>query len=426
MSNIKKVILLSKSDMDGGAAIASLRLFHSLKKNSTDWETNMLVQQALSSGDGLHSLLRGKIGNYVSLGLLGYEKLKFLSHEKNATTRFQFSTANIGLPVYSNKFVKKADIIHLHWFNQGFISINGLKNILKLDKPVLWTMHDMWSFTGGCHFTGFCERYINSCGNCPLLKNPSETDLSTLIFNEKQLVYKKYPKLTFVTCSDWLKTKAQNSKLLGKMRIETIPNPIDTLKYKPEDKSVSRRKLNLPTNKKILLFGSARLNDKRKGFVKLIRALQILRKDHPEYENNLIVLLFGQVDEETPRLIPFKSVSLGKLDDPTLAYQAADLFVLPSLEDNLPNTIMEAMSCGIPSLAFNTGGIPEMIDHLKNGYLCQYGSEQSLAEGIFTMLSSEKLAEFSINARMKVETTFSEKVISEKYISLYNELYESR
>ncbi|HAN77105.1 MAG TPA: glycosyl transferase, partial [Bacteroidales bacterium] len=196
--------------------------------------------------------------------------------------------------------------------------------------------------------------------------------------------------------------------------------PIDTQVFFKEEKSEARKRFNLPANKKLLLFGAANIFDERKGYKYFVEALNLLKKNLPETEFPEIVF-FGKIKADAID-IPFNYHILnyiGNSTDLRLLYSAADLFIIPSLEDNLPNTIMESMACGTPVVAFATGGIPEMIDHLQNGFLAETTSSAQLAQGIEQLLYNENLAEYSKNAIRKVETSYSEKVVAEQYISVY-------
>ncbi len=416
-----KVVILSSSDKSGGAAIASSRLHLALKKH--DVNSQMLVRYKVNHIDPTIQAINqlARFATVEAHPRFIMEKLFFLFHEKSITERFAFSTNKFGFNVSANQLVRGADIIHLHWINQGFISLKGLKNLFSLKKPVVWTLHDMWPFTGGCHYSGTCQNYKLNCGNCPFLRIPSNNDLSNKVLIKKRKYYKN-SNISVVACSNWLAAKARESDLFRNFNVITIPNPIDIEIFKPANKEDVRLRMGLPSDKKILLIGSAKLTDKRKGFEKLLAAFQILDAKNPELKDKIYILLFGQISEFASQQIPFHVKSLGMIETPELAYQCADIFILPSLEDNLPNTVMEALSCGVPCIAFKTGGIPEMIDHDENGYLCQYASEKDLADGIIWALNRADLKLLSLNARAKVLKNYSEESVARQYIKLYSQL----
>jgi glycosyltransferase involved in cell wall biosynthesis len=417
-----QVVIVNKTDKNGGAAVAANRLVKALEANGVD--VTMLVQ--CKSSDDLHvkSFRKGKFGKYVEFLLFVAERLYFYFFEKSKSVRFAFSPATAGENISKNRFLKDANIIHLHWFNQGFLSLNNLKQIIKLNKPIVWTLHDMWAFTGGCHYSGDCENYKEDCGNCKYLKKPSQKDLSFKILKKKKKILKG-ANITFVTCSGWLAQKASESSLLKGFTIESIPNPIDTSVYFPKNKQKIREKLMLPLDKKLILFGSANIMDERKGLKYLLSALQMLKQENQEIADSIEIVLFGKSNEDFNKNIPFKVHNKGLINneqDIIELYNASDIFVLPSLEDNLPNTIMESMACGTPVVAFNSGGIPEMIDHQINGYLAEYKSVGDLKDGILKLLQNQNLNKLSENAIQKVSTHYSQIVVANKYKKIYQSL----
>jgi len=417
-----KVLIINKSDKTGGAAVAANRLKNALNLNGIG--VTMLVQQKLSDDLQVHKTKEGKIGKYFELALFVLERLYFLFFEKSKSIRFAFSPAVAGGNISKNKMVKEADIIHLHWFNQGFLSLKNLKQIIKLNKPIVWTLHDMWTFTGGCHYSGDCENYKISCGNCKFLKNPSVKDLSYRVLEKKKRILQN-ANIQFVTCSEWLAARARESMLLKGFNITAVPNPIDTNLYLPVNKQEIREKLNLPRDKKLVLFGSANIMDERKGLKYLLAALQKLKEEKAEISESIEIVLFGKSNADFIGQIPFKVHDMGLISGDSKIieiYNAADVFVLPSLEDNLPNTIMESMSCGTPVLAFKSGGIPEMIEHKINGYLADYKSVDDLKNGLVYLFEVADLNLFSKSAVEKVSNNYAQSVVSEKYKSVYKKI----
>jgi len=295
-----------------------------------------------------------------------------------------------------------------------------------LDKPIVWTFHDMWAFTGGCHYVGDCKKFLAECGNCPALKLSSEKDISNKIFNHKRSIFKKL-NLTIVTTSRWLASEASRSKLLEVKRVHIIPTPIDSQKYRPIDRNLARERLRLSSGRKIILFGAMNLNDERKGFHYLIEALKVIKTLSGNSEIELAV--FGKLDEGNISRIPFKVNQLGQLkteDEIVAAYNSADVFVAPSLEDNLPNTIMESMACGTPVVAFGIGGISDMVDNGKNGILTKLKSVEELAGGILKIISDDDLqGKMSIASREKILNAFDQASVVRKYKELYNNLIQN-
>jgi glycosyltransferase involved in cell wall biosynthesis len=418
-----KVALVNTFQFSGGAAVACYRLMQALQKNGV--EANMLVQEMSFPDKNVAETEPTYIGRKKAFLRFAAERFYFLFHEKNKEVRFAFSPANIGTDISRHPLMGQADIIHLHWINFGFLSIDSLKKLIALNKPIVWTLHDMWAFTGGCHYSGTCTHYQTHCHNCPFLRDPHPTDLSYQVFEQKIALLSKAT-IHFVTCSQWLKGLATQSALLKGFPIQAIPNPIDTGVYKPTNKQQARETLQLPLDKKLILFGAFKIADPRKGVSFLQKALHILKNNYPAQTTNVGLLLFGKTDPDLVKNdMAFPQYHLGKLlSTPQLvqAYNAADVFVLPSLEDNLPNTVMEALACGTPVVAFDTGGLPEMINHGQNGYLARYQSAEDLAEGIYQILFSAEPNELSIEARQGVLTHYNESLVVQKYSQLYNQL----
>jgi len=415
--NYFKIALINNSEFAGGAAIACKRLFEAHKKNNLN--VKMIVQENKNVVDDIVNINAKKTSKYKNLIYLALEKLHFLLFEKSKEIRFAFSTALIGKSFYTKKYFTENQIIHLHWFNQGMLSLNGLGKILKNER-VVWTLHDMWAFTGGCHYNDECNNFHENCGNCKYLKNPKSNDISNSQFLKKLKIYENR-NITFVTCSKWLANEAKKSKLLKNARILTIPNPIDTETYRKTDRQNSRKKFNIANEKFVILFGAASLNDSRKGLTYFIESLKILKSINKIPENRILIALFGKPNAGLQNLIPYQTINLGYLantSDIVDMYSLSDVYVTTALQDNLPNTVMEALSCSLPVVAFNIGGVPEMVEHKVNGYLADFKSSKQISDGIQWVFDSINL-DIGKNARQKVVDNFNEKIISEKYKEVY-------
>ncbi len=405
----------------GGAAIAALRLLKALKKQ--DVEIKMLVQKKKTDHNFIEQTSNNFINKQKNFFYFAYERLLFKLKEKDISVRFAFSMANIGEDISNHKFVKEADIIHLHWINFGFLSINSLQKLFKLDKPIVWTLHDMWSFTGGCHYAYDCKKYQTHCSNCSYyLKNSKDKDISHKVFENKINLFGDV-NLNFATCSNWLGNTAKESKLISKYKITPINNAIETDVFKPLDKKTCREKLNIPTDKKIILFGAMNMSDERKGFKYLKEALNILKK--MPNTDKILILLFGKSSEELLQELPFDYHNIkftSSQDDILNIYNSADIYVIPSIQDNLPNTIVESHSCGVPVVGFDTAGISEMISHKNTGYLAKYKSSNDLATGIYWTLFNSNSQNISENARKYALENYSETIVANKYIDLYKNI----
>jgi len=416
-----KVAHLSTSDTNGGAAIAALRIFNAQVKLGID--SKLLVQSKHSNDSRVISLVQtfGDKLKYYKRFLEDELSIRTLS----VSSRGRFTFPYFGLDLSKNKVINEADIINLHWTNGGFLSLKTILNLGKMNKPIVWTLHDMWSFTGGCHYNVDCEKFIDKCGFCPSLKIKASGDLSSKIYLRKSEIYKSL-NLEIVTSSNWLRKEAGRSSLFRHKEIQTIHTPMDTKLFIPLDRKMIRNKLNLPVEKKLILFGSMNLTDERKGFRYLIQALSLLKKMNADILNNTGLIVFGSLDKKVLNDIPFQVYQFGKINSQERiveCYNAADLFVAPSLQDNLPNTVIEATCCGTPVVAFDVGGMPDMIDHLEDGYLAKLESSEDLAKGINTLLSNpDMLVKFRLACRVKAEKLYNEDKVAHQYKELYNKI----
>jgi glycosyltransferase involved in cell wall biosynthesis len=328
-----------------------------------------------------------------------------------------FSYPVLGTNVARLDEVKNADIIYIHWALKGLLNFRSVKQIASLNKPVIIFLHDMWNITGGCHHSFTCEKYkTEGCNDCPMFPAVKKNDLSAKEFRKKMQLYSKYNNLYFVSPSKWLYNCAKESLLTKSKPVFYIPNLIDNIIFKPADKTVARQILNIDVTETIIAFGAVSVNSPYKGWAYLQKALELLKQD--DTIKNISVLIFGSgYDKDIAASIPFKTKFMGFLQDEystALVYNAADVFIVPSLADNLPTTVQESLSCGTPVVGFEVGGIPDMISHKKNGYLAKYKDSGDIAEGI----------KFCINNRIKGYRLpdFEPSVIVQKHLELFEQI----
>lgn len=317
------------------------------------------------------------------------------------------------------------DVVHLHWIAHGFIRIEALKQLRY--KPVVWTLHDSWAFTGGCHLPYTCTAYMEHCGRCPVLGSQSDYDLSRWVWNRKRKIV-DILNLTIVTPSRWLGECARRSSLFRNIPVEVIPNGLDISTYKPRNPDFCRELLSLPKSKIIIMFGAmSSTNDTNKGFDHLLGALRIIA-DTP-YKNKVTAVVLGADRAQKELMTGIDIRFLGHLhDDASLsaAYSAADVFVAPSIQENLSNTVMESMACGTPCVAFDIGGMPDMIGHKRSGYLASPYEESDLADGILWVISNtDRQREYSIASRKIIMEGFSDTLAAQRYAILYKNLVSS-
>ena len=414
-----KILHINKSDISGGAARSTYRMHTGLRKIGLD--SKILVDNKISDNRDVYGP-SGKINKLWSQvrPFIDRIPLKFYDWQKTP-----FHLAWVGKNIRKDELVKQADIINLHWITGGFFSIKGISKLAKLDKPIVWTLHDTWAFTGGCHYTKDCKKYIFSCGSCPQLNSTKDNDITRKIWERKKKAYKDL-NLTIVTPSKWLAECAKQSSLLSGLKIEVIPNGLDTNIFKPINKLIARDILNLPKNKKIVLFGAMEgTANKIKGFKYLKEALNKLGKTK-DIKNELLLVIFGASHSEDIEEFSFEVKFLGRLYDDfslALSYSAADLFVGPSLQEAFGQTYIESMSCETPCAAFDYSGPKDMIKHKINGYLAEYKSSQSLADGIKWILEDEPRAiKLGEAARKKAVKNYSLEIQAKRYLELYKKL----
>lgn len=414
------ILIVNTSERTGGAAVASNRLMKALNRNGI--EAKMLVAHK-NTGDERVIEIPGKWRKKYNFL---YERLFIFIRNRFSKKRlFEIDAACTGSDITKLDCFKQADVIHLHWINQGMLSMRNLRKILSSGKPVVWTMHDQWCSTGICHSTGDCLKFQTHCYECPVLKTSGKKDMAWKTFRKKKRLFQAH-RITFVTCSQWLKNTASTSALFEGQNIVSIPNPIDTEVFAPLDKTRCRQELNLPIDKRLILVGAVNVTDYRKGINYMVDALNRLLEDSA-FTHTTEIVCMGNGASSLQSLLHCKVHSLNYVKDEALMsriYSAVDFFFTPSLFENLPNMIMEAMACGTPCLGFNVGGIPEMIGHGENGYVAEYKSTEDLVRGLRTLLglSADTYNQYSEKCRKKVLECYSEKVVAERYGEVYRQV----
>lgn len=402
----------------GGAARAAYRLVEGLR--DLDCSVGILAQHRENGDFDCIEPQPDSLGRIVN-------RLRYKAEHWANARYLREPTADWSSNLLPDRSVVRAikefapDIVHLHWIGGGFLPIPALA---KLNLPIVWTLHDMWPFTGGCHYSGGCQGYRVGCGGCPLLGSQTSHDLSRVIWAAKNRYWNTI-NLTIVSPSNWMADCARASSLFGRNRVAVIPNGLDTERFRPFDNRFAREALGLAQDRRLILFGAVRARDNaRKGYAILQAALGRLATlpNPPE------LVVFGASGHTSDNLSALPTRFLGNLrDDVSLAllYSACDLFVAPSLEENLSNVVMEAMACGTPCVAFSVGGMPDLIDHLANGYLARPNDSDDLADGIRQLLEVVDLRRnLGAAARLKAETQYAIGTISRRYFHLYQSLLE--
>lgn len=363
-----KILLLSTYEKTGGAAIAAQRLLKALNANGV--EATMLCRRNLS-------WWRGKPQSWSSI----WERAVVFCNTLSRKGLWSVDIANCGQDVTKTREFREADVIHLHWVSQGFLSLRTIEKIVRSGRRVVWTMHDEWALDTIYHYT-----YGTEDQQCRMARR---------VFEQKHAIY-SLGRITFVTCSKWLRDISRRKPLAEGQEVVAIPNCIDANLFRPIPHERRKR----------ILFVAQNVNDVRKGMRYLEQVERMFKEQEGGAKYEFIAL---------GRDIPYIS-DVRKMAE---LYASMDLFVTPSLQDNLPNTIMEAMACGIPCVGFNVGGIPEMIDHKVNGYVARYEDAEDLAQGIRYALDEENHGRLAEAAREKVLRCYSEEAVAQQYIDCY-------
>lgn len=419
-----KVLHLNTYEGNGGAGRACLRLNDALNAH-TDLQSEVMVYFKFADSQKTDTFSKNPFQKAKAIFNILSER--YLSKTAAKALKTPFSLQWFGRSIIDHPKVKDADLLHIHWINHGFLSPKFIAELDELDKPVVWTFHDSNAFTGGCHVRYSCENFHKECGNCPLLKISGKNDLSHQTWKRKKKAYSEF-NCHIVAPSHWMAHSVKMSSLMGLRRVTVIPNTIETHIFKPYVKAEAKKILKIDPRKFVLMSGfMPSKNDKHKGTDYLIAALNDLAKRPGIVKENIELVIFGNKDQAEMPDFPFKTTFLGTIsNDEHLAkcYSAADVFISPSLEDNLPYTVMESLACATPVVAFTTGGIPDMVRHLENGYLAEYESSEDLATGIEWLYHDENAPDIQKEARKTILKGFSEQVIAEKHLLLYQSLID--
>ncbi|GBE29169.1 D-inositol 3-phosphate glycosyltransferase [bacterium BMS3Bbin04] len=430
-SSRKKIVILSMSD-SGGAGTAAWRLHRGLLNAGT--ESTMIVGTKKRQDPTVRVLPLGA-GNGGDLKLLDEDPSNAVW--KHAAERWkrnmrEYPNRPPGLETFTDgrsevrldliREIREADIINLHWV-AGLLDLPTVGSIL-VGKPIVWTLHDLNAFTGGCHYSAGCLKYRDSCGACPALGSSSENDLSRQTWTQRSKFYRELD-LHVVTPSNWLANEARSSGLLRGCDVRHISNPHPLDVFKPRDTAALRRSLKIGDDERVILFGADAVSNLRKGFALLEQALPHLA-DRLGGEQQIVLLTMGRKPAPLSAPPGFRVHHLGSLADEnriSAVYSMADLFVIPSLEDNLPNTIAEAMACGTPVVGFAIGGIPEMIEHRKTGYLAKPYDVQDLAQGMNWILDAIRQdPDLGRRCRLNAEQNYDPKRQTAEYSAVFEEL----
>ncbi len=372
-----RVVIINKSDSTGGAAVVSFRLMNALRRVGVD--ARMVVAEKLTDSPWVEEAAprwRMKIPFLA-------ERIKiFLMNGLNRSTLFKIDTASDGLDLLNHQWVKDADVVMLNWVNQGFLSLKGIRRIAASGKRLIWTMHDMWCFTGICHHSGECKEYEGTCSDCHLLNGAWCRHLAESVQSRKKRLYQRAG-IHFVAVSNWLADRGARSSLFEGKKPTVIPNafPFDNKgikEIKEENKGDENREIKI-------LFGAARLDDTVKGLPILVEATRILRDRYPELASRLRLVTFGEAkNKDSLEGIALPHSHLGRVsgrENLMKVYREGDIVVSTSLYETLPGTLVEGQAYGAVPVSFSRGGQSDIIDHLSTGYLARWDDDLSVAAG---------------------------------------------
>lgn len=413
-------LLVSTDEQKGGAAVSANRLHRGLRAQSIPSQMLVRHKQTKDTSVFKPKAVQERAWMVMSQRLEGYAVTQL--DPKHGWTFNQYPN---GLSQMINRF--EADIVNLHFSGRGFVPIQALPHI---DAPIVWTLHDMWAMTGGCRHSLGCLGYQNKCGNCPQIPNTHGNDASRKLWRLKNQRWRNLS-LTIVTPSNWLAECARSSSLFNDKQVLVIPYGLDIENtYKPQDKIACRATYDLPTDKKIVLFGAVNSDTNMlKGGQYLIKALQDMALD-----DTVLVTIGGSTEDTTIGGVPVISLGMIDVDEMPNVFPIADMFVLPSLAENLPNMIIESFACGVPCVAFSVGGVPDLIVDGYNGYKAELvssdtdvthqNSVDSLAQCIdkVLQLDDEQTQQFSHNARQTAVDKYDIRLSASRYYDLYQSI----
>lgn len=415
-----KIAIINKSDSTGGAAVVTRRLMEALRTEGADAE--MIVAEKLTDSPFVHTAASPLS---IKKSFLAERLRIFAATGFRRKNLFKIDTATDGLPLWRHPVVTSADAIILNWVNQGLLSINGIRKILGLGKPVIWTMHDMWNMTGVCHHAGECNRFTDMCGKCPLLAPLDySTDISRSTWRRKKDLNNQKNKIHYVAVSSWLAERASRSSLLAEESVTVIPNAFPISLSSPLPRDRKREKIKI-------IYGAARLDDPIKNLPALIAMTRILRHDYPAIAERMELLTFGTA--KNPASLEGMDIPvrhLGRINGEEAirrVYEEGDILVSPSHYETLPGTLVEAQAYGCIPVSFDQGGQRDIITHLSTGYMAPYTSDPAeggrrLAKGVDWAVSrisqTDGYADILSDMRRSVEEKFSPRAVAEAYLQL--------
>ncbi|GAB4181701.1 MAG: glycosyltransferase [Roseiflexaceae bacterium] len=419
-----KVVHLSTNDVAGGAARAAYRLHQGLQR--LGHQSQMLVANKSSSDPQVLAFAPprdpiGRVARHLRRSAMNRDMARYQATRPAGLEPFSDDRSmHAGAVV---RQIPTCDIINLHWV-AGFVDYTNFFRVASQRAPIVWRLSDINPFTGGCHYDEGCGRFSRSCGACPQLGSTDPNDLSAAVLRRKQAALASIPqgRLHIVALSRWIAEEARRSKLFRDLPISIIPNGIDPHTFAPRDTLAARQALGIAADQRVVMFSAGSVTNRRKGFAELVEALRGLGA-----REDLTLVSLGSGKQTLD--LPFRHLALGHTSDDNLiaqVYSAADLFVIPSLQENLPNTALEAMACGTPVVGFDAGGIPDLVRHGHTGLLVPVGDVAGLGQAIATLLNEpNRLAAMALEGRRVVLADYTPELQVQRYVELYHRLIEA-
>lgn len=412
-----KVVLVNSSDTTGGAAVVTYRLMNALRAEGVD--ARMLVFCKNTHDDNVAQVPH-------AMSFLKETAYVFMRNGLNRENLFKISAGQFGTAVARHPWAREADLIALNWVNQGLLSLDGVESLGDLGKPMVWTMHDMWPMTGICHHAYECKRYRDSCGSCPYIKGGREkTDMSRFRWIRKHNLYDDVD-ITFVPVSTWLAERCRESSLLRNRDIEVIPNAFPTDLFTT---TTTMRPMwpGVDAGKRLILMGAARLDDPIKGLPYAIEALNLLGERRPDLAKTTQAVFFGNLrNPQALSGLRFPHAHIGPIHDKDMLhrlYASADAVISTSLYETLPGTLIEGQAAGCLPVTFGRGGQCDIVDHKASGYIADYRSSASVADGLEWALDNPADRDA---LHEQVRQRFDAKVIARRYIDLFERLLDAK
>ncbi|MEJ5344816.1 MAG: glycosyltransferase family 4 protein [Chloroflexus sp.] len=418
------VVHLSTNDISGGAARAAYRLHRALL--AVGCRSQMLVANRRSDDPTVQALP-------ATVNIVKRWQRRWRGWRIRQAMKPYIQTRPSGLEPFSDdrsrygaelvQALPPCDVINLHWV-AGLVDYTSFFRVVPRRVPVVWRLSDQQPFTGGCHYNEGCERYTAACGACPQLGSHNDHDLSHQIWRRKRAALAAVPagRLHIVALNRWMAAEVQRSSLFGHLPVHIIPNGLDTTVFAPFDQAYARASLGLPQQAKIVLFVAVSVANRRKGFAELTAALAGM-SDEPD----LLLVSIGR--NPPPIAAPIAHRSLGVIDEDTrlaLVYSAADLFVIPSLQDNMPSTVLEALACGTPVVGFDTGGIGELVRPGRTGWLAPVGDVVALRAAMQRLLANnDERQMMSRQCRAIALAEYRQELQAQRYLELYHQITTS-